>query len=119
MGTQQTGNTGEQLARKCLKKKGYHILAENWHCQYGELDIIAQQGQTIVFVEVKTRHGKNMTNAFAAITPSKRKKLITSAQLYLSEHHYNDMAWRIDAIGITLHGRHAPQIVHVEDALDW
>ena len=54
---QQTGDTGENLAIQYLEKQGYKILAQKWHCQYGELDIVAQHTQTLVFVEVKNTPG--------------------------------------------------------------
>lgn len=119
--TQQqfTGQRGEQLAVAYLEKNGYQIIARNWHCQYGELDIIARQAQTLVFIEVKTRHSQTTQDSFAAITPGKRKRLIATARMYLHETEQDDMMWRIDAIGIALNSDQKPVIDHVEDALEW
>lgn len=113
------GQQGETLARQHLQSKNYTILAENWHCKFGELDIIAQDGKTVVFVEVKTRRSTHTEDAFAAITASKRQKLIASAHLYLAEQNISETMWRIDVIGVAIPRHGVPIIEHVEDALDW
>ena len=114
----QTGNAGEAHARDYLETQGYVILEMNWRCKAGEIDIIAQQDNTIVFIEVKTRRG-TLSEAFAQITPAKRRKLIRSTNFYLNEHKLHNRLWRIDAIAIALKQGDEPTIQHVEDALDW
>jgi putative endonuclease len=114
-----TGNYGEQLAAGYLRDNGYDIVTTNWHCQHGEIDIVARKEDMLVFVEVKTRRTTSTQAAFASITPKKRERLIASAYAYLDEYTENDSdsAWRIDAIGVAL--SRPPVIDHVEDALDW
>lgn len=116
--TRNTGAIGEVLAARHLEKAGYSIITTNWHCRYGEIDIIAQKDDTLVFVEVRTRRTQTTESAFASITPSKREKLIKSANLYLQANNI-DCAWRIDVIGVALRHGGKPRIEHVEDALDW
>lgn len=120
MAAQQTlGNYGEELAQQYLQTKGYCIKATNWRCQFGELDIVAQLGETLVFVEVKTRRSDQISNALMSITVAKREKLIKAVYSYLDEHELDEALWRIDAIGIAVRRAQAPLIEHVEDALDW
>lgn len=113
------GAEGETLAVSYLKNKGYEIVEQNWHCLWGEIDIIAKNQSTWIFCEVKTRRSNTTQNAFVNITPSKRKKMIASAQQYLHEHNLGDAIWQIDAIGVAIMKNTAPKIDHVEDALDW
>src|SRR5688572_14080607 len=70
------GNQGEAIAAAYLLAKGYQIVERNWHCRFGELDIVAQEGETWVFCEVKTIHGEEVDDAFANLTTNKAKKLV-------------------------------------------
>lgn len=119
MGTsrQSLGKRGEDIAAQHLIQRGYKIVARNWHCKFGELDIIATQETTMVFVEVKTRCGD--TPAFENITTNKRRRLIASVHAYLQIHELTNLIWRIDAIGVALPRNNPPVVEHVEDALDW
>lgn len=112
------GRLGEKIAADHLLRQGYLLLKTNWHCPYGELDLILRQGDTIVFVEVKTRRGDRLEEAFLAITPRKRAHLIDSAEQYLSENGLEECAWRIDVVAVAIIDD-KPQIEHVEDALGW
>lgn len=116
---QAIGDKGEKLASEYLKKLAYDIVDTNWHCQWGEIDIIAKSDATWVFCEVKTRTNTTTQQAFMSITPAKQKKMIASAQQYLHEHNLDDVLWRIDAIAVAISKHNAPKIDHVEDALDW
>lgn len=120
MAHQQTlGAKGEALAVQFLKREGYSIVATNWHCRYGEIDIVARMNQTWVFVEVKTRQAMTTDTAFAGITAAKQKKFVKAVHLYLAEHKLDDVIWRVDAMAIALPRSRQPIIEHVEDALDW
>lgn len=117
---QKTGSHGEHLAQQFLIERGYTLLDTNWHGPRGELDIIAQQDDTLVFVEVRTRRTANTEAAFASITPKKRASLIALAHAYLDAHdHPDSIPWRIDVIGVALPPGRRPQIDHIEDALGW
>lgn len=117
---QRTGNRGEQLAIAYLRERDYNILATNWHCPRGEIDIIAQNGTTIVFVEVRTRRTPSTASAFASITTNKQQKLAQAAHLYLHENDIDSHTpWRIDVVAIALPTGKQPIIDHVEDALGW
>lgn len=81
-----TGRLGENHIAKLLESKGYHILKRNYHSRFGEIDIIAESDNYIVFVEVKTRKKDSMVAPFEAITPAKCQKIILTAGQYLADN---------------------------------
>jgi len=110
----QLGAFGEQLAVEHLSSLGMRIVARNWRCRYGELDVIATESDhTAVFVEVKTRTGEGFGGLAQAVTPQKVRRLRRLAGLWLAEQ---DAGWaqiRIDVIGVRIGHRRTPEIVHV------
>lgn len=84
--TQSIGEIGEKYAAEFLKKKKYKILERNYRKKYGEIDIIAENKNHLVFVEVKTRHTDSMTSAADAVNRQKQLKIIKTASLYLTEN---------------------------------
>ncbi len=116
---QATGKHGEQIACAYLQRQEYTILATNWRCVGGEIDIVAQQGEIVVFIEVKTRRTASIDEAFAAITPRKRERMVRAAYAYLEAHYPGETGWRIDAIAIALPPAGKSVMQHVTDALDW
>src|SRR3954469_20627280 len=116
---QRLGAAGEQIARRHLERNGYRFVASNWRCYSGELDLIVQQDQTLVFVEVKTRHGERLGAAEDAISPQKAGRLLRAAQYYLlSRPELADAFWRFDLVAVTLDRSGALQrLTHVEDAV--
>ena len=80
------GRAGEDLAAALLEQKGYRILARNFHCRGGELDIVAAKGELLALVEVRTRRSGAMVSPAESVTPAKRKKLVTAAYAFLEEH---------------------------------
>lgn len=115
------GQSGETIAANYLKAKGYTVIEVNWSCSKpkGELDIIARDGETLVFVEVRSRHSATTETAFESITTRKRENLIRTTQIYLQTHHLHQQLWRIDAIAVAIPRTGSPIIEHVENALDW
>jgi putative endonuclease len=79
------GSAGERLAAGWLEARGYRVLARNWRCAYGELDLVAEEQGELVFVEVKTRRGVAYGAPEEAITARKRAHLIAASQCYLVE----------------------------------
>ncbi|MDX2077872.1 MAG: YraN family protein [bacterium] len=111
---QTTGKLGESLAVDYLQKNGYRIITTNWRCKWGEIDIVAYDGQVVVFIEVKTRHSANTESAFENMTPAKMRKFIRSAYTYADKNQI--LTWRIDAIAIALNRSSSPIIEHVQNA---
>ena len=81
-----TGQAGEKHIAKLLKRRGFRILEMNFHSRFGEIDIIAEDRQYIVFVEVKTREKGSLVQPFEAITPQKQRRLLLTAETYLAVH---------------------------------
>jgi putative endonuclease len=115
---QKTGRYGEALAERYLIEAGYQILAKNWRCAVGELDLITRQGETLVFVEVRTRRGTQLGSPEESITPAKQAKLTELAYTFLAENNLEDDAWRIDVIAIVLNRQNEVQrLNHIEWAV--
>jgi putative endonuclease len=102
---QGLGRRGEQLAAERLAGLGYEVVARNFRCPAGEIDLVARQADTWVFVEVRTRRGTSFGTPEESITPRKRQHLIASAQHYLLAHQLEDVPWRIDAVAVALSPR--------------
>jgi putative endonuclease len=98
---QKLGHWGESVAAHHLEANGYRIVARNWRCQIGEIDLIAQAGEVLVFVEVKTRRGRDLGTPEEGLTPHKSRKLLKLGQMYLSAHDL-DVDWRIDLVAVEL-----------------
>jgi putative endonuclease len=94
----ELGDSGETLATQFLLREGYQILARNLKNRYGEVDILAQQGRTLVIVEVKTKSNNHYGQAAEMITLAKQKKLRLLAQVVAA--HYQATDYRIDVIAI-------------------
>ena len=108
------GNKGEMLASRYLLDKGYAVLHHNWRSGHKEIDIIAKELDTLVFVEVKSRTSEEFGNAFDAVTDKKIRLLISAAQAYLQKYEI-DLKFRFDII--TVIGDSEPyKIEHIVDA---
>ena len=80
--------------------KGYRILERNFRCRQGEIDLVAEDEQDIIFVEVKTRRGASFGLPEDAVTIRKRRKLVEVASNYLDLHTCSDRSWRIDVVAV-------------------
>jgi putative endonuclease len=112
---QSLGILGENLAVEHLRERGYSILARRHRCRYGEIDIIAEDGACIVFVEVKLRTTDLFGEAFEAIPPWKRRRIITVALDYLSRNALLDRPVRFAVAAIDQRGS-ALAVEMIEDA---
>jgi putative endonuclease len=102
MKRRETGALGERIARDFLGENGYEILENNYRCPNGEIDIVARQEDTLVFVEVRTKRSQLFGSPEESITPVKREKLRTLAQYYRQEHENLPLNWRIDVVAIEM-----------------
>ena len=109
---QQTGRLGEQLAQRHLAGEGYKILQANYRASGGEIDLIAEKGEEIVFVEVKTRRGLAHGSPEESITPRKQQHIIAAAQEYLQATGNEERNWRIDVVAIELD--HRDRVIRME-----
>ena len=111
-----SGQVAEVIATKFLNKQGLKFIQKNFHCRYGEIDIVMQDQQTIVFVEVRFRHNSNYGSPFESITSAKQAKLIRTAQSYLMKNKLDDVACRFDVVGLSGNIKQ-PEITWLVDAI--
>jgi len=99
------GTRGEDAACALLQASGYRVLTRNYHCRSGEIDIVALDGQVLVFVEVKSRTASRYGSPRDAVTPAKRRKMARTASHYMLAHMEQECAYRADIIEVgVLHG---------------
>ncbi|HEX9594113.1 MAG TPA: YraN family protein [bacterium] len=112
------GRWGERRVRRYLRLRGYRILAQNYRCGYGEVDIIAQRLGVVAFVEVKTRHGDGYGGPMAAVTRVKRERLRRVAAHYLQGRR-PPRHCRFDVAALSLHPRTGrPRLHYLAGAFD-
>jgi putative endonuclease len=104
MNKQQKGKQGEDLAAALLERKGYSILERNYRFDRGEIDLVANEGGELVFIEVKARHGSRFGSPEEAITPAKEEQLKKVAEGYLAKRGLTSQACRFDIVSITFEG---------------
>ena len=117
METKELGKKGEELALRFLKKRGYQIIEKNYTCQMGEMDIIAREKDTLVFIEVKTRTSTIFGPPQLAVNNAKQRQLSKVALYYLKEKRLEDIKARFDVVAILL-GQEAEEIELIRDAFD-
>lgn len=115
---QRTGVQGEKLAVAFLLGKGYRIVDRNFSCKGGEIDIIARDSKTLVFVEVKTRRSASYGVPQLAVTAFKQRQIMKASLTWLSSHRSHDTPARFDVIAIILPDVGEPVIEHIQNAFD-
>ncbi|NOX61464.1 MAG: YraN family protein [Chloroflexi bacterium] len=109
---------GERLAVELLERKGMQIVARNWRCRQGEIDIVVRDGDVIALVEVKTRRGRAYGTPEEGVTAAKQRKLCQLADRYIEATGWEGAA-RIDIVAVELDGRgRLLRVTHWPDALD-
>jgi putative endonuclease len=109
------GVVGEEIAEKFLRRKGYKILARNYRIKGGEIDIVAKDGKTMVFVEVKTRRGEGFGLPQESVTRDKMRRIAKAAKLYLLSTGLGEgVLCRFDVVAVNLED--GVSIEHIRDA---
>jgi putative endonuclease len=107
------------LAERYLRRQGMLIVARQLRLDWGEIDLIAVDGRTVVFVEVKTRRSHDAGHPLEAVTFEKQKRLTRLALAYLRRHHLLECSARFDVVAITWPtGSRRPVIEHIRDAFE-
>lgn len=114
--SQRVGRAGEDAAAAYLEKRGWAVVARNWRSREGEIDIVAREGETWVFVEVRTRTTEEA--AFESLVGRKAARMARTALAYLDAHGLAEAAWRVDAIAV-VRTRGTLALEHAEHVLDW
>ncbi len=112
---QRIGKWGEDTAAQYLAEQGYEIVTRNARTPYGEVDIVAKQGDVTVFIEVKTRTSNKMGLPEESITPRKREHMLAAADHYAAENGIDH--WQIDVIAIEGRPGTKPRITYFENAI--
>jgi putative endonuclease len=107
------GQAGEDHALRFLEAHGYRLIARNWHCRAGELDLVMLDRDYLVFVEVKTRRGERAGRADDAVSRSKATRLLTSGDWFLQNHpEHQGRIWRCDLVAIGIDPQTGSASVH-------
>lgn len=109
--------SGERAAAKALKRAGMRILARNYTCPAGEIDIVSRDGDTLVFVEVKTRRSSAVADPEVNVHHHKRRQLTRVARFFLNTHAKRDVPCRFDVVAVVMPDKGKPTIEHFVDAL--
>jgi putative endonuclease len=117
MEKKELGKKGEEVALRFLKKNGYRIIEQNYICKMGEMDIIAREKDTLVFIEVKTRTSTEFGPPQLAVHSSKQRQLSKVALNYLNEKRLKDVKARFDVVAILL-GQMGEEIELIRDAFE-
>jgi putative endonuclease len=117
--TQQRGDAAEALARQHLEKHGLRLLAQNWRCRLGELDLVMLDADTVVFVEVRYRRYSAWGGAAESVDARKREKLSRAAQHFLQqESRWAKYPCRFDVIAINADSQAPAQLDWIQNAFD-
>jgi len=117
-GNKSLGELGESIAVTFLKGAGMRIVERNFRCVCGELDIVARDGKSVVFVEVKCRKDKRYGPPQLAVTPFKQRQISKAALVWLSKRRLHDAEARFDVVAILLKDHDLPQIEHIKNAFE-
>ena len=112
------GQEGEAAAERYLRRKGYRIVARNLRSSLGELDLVAEDGQVLVFVEVKARRTGQFGGAIHAVDRQKQHKLIRLAAQFLAQRHWMDRSCRFDVVLLESRGSATLRVEHIQNAFD-
>jgi putative endonuclease len=115
---QQLGLVGEEIAARELASRGYAILERRYRTQYGEIDIVAEDGETLVFVEVKARATGEFGTAAESVTAGKRRRVARMAVDYLARRGISSRPCRFDVVAIDAALSEAPQVMVYPAAFD-
>ena len=112
------GDAGERLAERRLVGLGWTIVERKWRVRGGEIDLIALEGDELVFVEVKTRRGNSQGTAEEAVDERKAARLLALGERYIGEHpEHAERFWRVDVVAITIDRRGAiERVSHLRNA---
>lgn len=105
------GQSGEDMACSHLERRGMRVLVRNFRCRVGEIDVVARDGEVVVFVEVKERSGSSHGAAIEAVTPLKRQRVLRAARFYAAKHGLSESPLRFDVVAIDW-GLDGPQVRH-------
>jgi putative endonuclease len=114
----ELGKQGEELAERFLRARHYVVVERNYRCSYGEIDLVMQDGETLVFVEVRSHTGSTFGDPLESITLRKQRQIAKAASHYVLRHKIENRPLRFDVIGVQWDNG-ASRVTHVPGAFDW
>ena len=112
-----TGRVGEDVAAVHLTRSGHRIVERNYRCAHGEIDLVAEEGAELAFVEVRTRSSLAFGSPEESVTWRKRQRMTRCALAYLAERQVKDRTWRIDVIAVQLERGRVTRVEHYRHAV--
>lgn len=112
------GRCGEKIARRHLESPGYEVLEVNFRSKVGEIDLVANDGGTLVFVKVRTKSGRAFGSAAESVNYRKRGKLIAVAQTYLAKRRAENRDWRIDVVAVEVDEQNMATVEVLKNAVE-
>lgn len=112
----KVGTAGERIGADFLKARGLKIIFKNYRCRAGEIDLVAREGATLVFVEVKTRRSHEQGEGWEAVSFFKKKSLIRSATHFLQRYGIRERVCRFDVLSVSLKSLGGHEITWIQDA---
>ena len=112
---QTLGSAGEEAARAALVRAGMTIVARRFRSRHGEIDLVARDGESMIFVEVKTRAGTGFGRPAEAVTRTKRERLVRTAALFVARSGWGERPCRFDVVEVQPRGNEW-SITHIRDA---
>ena len=115
-GRRALGEYGEQLAARYLQERGMAVIERNWRCEHGELDLVARDGDCLVFCEVKTRRAVGFGHPVEAVGHEKQRRLRVLAQRWLAAHDEHAPELRFDVVGVLVRTDRPALVNHLRAA---
>ena len=116
--TRAKGTRGEDLARDFLIAYGYVLITSNWRSRAGEIDLVMQDEDCLVFVEVKARRGEQAGRAGEALGRSQARRILNAGEWFIQEHpEFSSLVWRCDLVAITFGADQHPSFDHFVNAI--
>lgn len=112
------GRRGEEAAERLLKERGFAIIARNVRFRIGEIDLVAREGDVLVFVEVKTRKAGGLASGFESIGPGKRRRLVRAARHWIARNGLPPGGARFDAVSVEVERDGSLRLDHLRNAFD-
>jgi len=110
------GRRGERAAARFLRRRGFRVLIRDYHCPFAQIDMIASQGEWIVFIEVKTRRTEENVLSREDVSPTQRERIERAAKYFVHAHQVTNRPVRFDVLRVIWPVRGNPKIEHIEDA---
>jgi putative endonuclease len=116
--TQEFGELGERIAERWLRRRGWRVVQRRFRTGHRDIDLVVEQGDLVVFVEVKARRGADFGDPVEAVNWSKQQQLVRSASIWIDRHGRPSESYRFDVVGVLVEGERV-RVRHVANAFSF